>query len=131
MIDWTTEWPQIQKAAALYHVDPYFIGAIRHAENGSPGKEFGVLSVSAPTYTDQLREACESVAHKAAVFDGEITVLTLRITKAAMVLVYSDAFIQKFASVWAPEKVSNDPHNLNANWANNVRLIYYRLMDEN
>ena len=32
-------WPEIQQAAADYCVDPMFVAAIRHAENGAAGRE--------------------------------------------------------------------------------------------
>ena len=35
-----------------------------------------------------------------------------------------DAFIAFWAARWAPRGVQNDPHDLNANWANNVDRLW-------
>lgn len=126
MIDWTVEWPKIQAEAMARGVDPRFVRAIREQENGAPGREFGVLSVPAPTYTDQLAIAAQSVAHR--LYD-----YTLNPTRPAVFtfgtrgICYSDAFIAYFGSIWAPLRVANDPTDLNANWIPNVKKFYSAL----
>jgi hypothetical protein len=51
----------IRDAPSRAAVDPRCLGALRRAENGGPGREFGVLSVPAPTYEDQVRLAAASI----------------------------------------------------------------------
>lgn len=119
MIDWIQERPLIAAEASLYHVDPMFIETIRHCENGREGEEFGVRSVPAPTYHDQLRIACETVAHRLVTYGVNPLIRTVsgRIR-------YSSNWIAYFAHIWAPDKADNDPTNLNANWYQNA-LKYY------
>ncbi|HUO04402.1 MAG TPA: hypothetical protein VMU16_04295 [Candidatus Binataceae bacterium] len=126
MIDWTIEWPKIVAQAVAHGVDPRFIRAIREQENGDPGREFGVLSVQASTYDEQLQVCCVSVAHRAGVFDANDPPLFERLPIEG--LYYSDAFIQYFGKIWAPMKAANDPGNLNANWIAGVRAIYTGLV---
>ena len=56
-------WEQeaIIRIATQAGVDPRLLAAVRLTENGSPGREFGVLSVPAPTYEDQGRVAAETI----------------------------------------------------------------------
>lgn len=107
MIDWTAEWPLILAESAIYGVDPYFISAIRVAENGGDGRQFGVLSVPAPTYADQLREACITVRnHKALCANASLY------GRRA----YTADQVAEFAKSWAPTDAENDPGGLNAHW---------------
>jgi hypothetical protein len=119
MIDWSKEFTLIVERAAAYGVDPLFIAAIRHAENGGPGREFGVLSVSAPSYAEQLSVCCATVRHRLA-----LSPINPFMGIASPRLRYSDEFISHFASIWAPSHADNDPTNLNANWATNVTNAY-------
>lgn len=114
MIDWTTEYPKIQAAALKYGVNPYFICAIRVAENGGPGREFGVLSVPAPTYDDQLRVCCVTVAHRMALYQGRAH------DRVGVVSIMSREFVRWFAQLWAPIGADNDAGNLNTNWYTNA-----------
>ena len=51
----------IRRVAERSGVDREFLTALRQIENGGPGREFGVLSVPAPTLDDQARIAAETV----------------------------------------------------------------------
>ncbi len=121
MIDTVTEWPLIEAEAALYgpFLDPAILKAIRMTENGAPGREFGVLSVSAPTYAEQLSVAAATVAHRLWSYPGNPITET-----AVRRLVVSNAWIAWFASIWAPQGVVNDPNGLNANWVKNFTAYY-------
>lgn len=118
MIDWKTELPKIKLMAEAYNVDWRFLCAIRNSENGGPGKEFGVLSVPAPTYGEQLRIAASSVSHRLTIYCRDV--------KAAG-LPYSDDFIHYFANIWAPQEADNDPLGLNANWDGNCASFYAKI----
>lgn len=121
MIDWTVEEPLIKLMSARYGVDFAFIKAIRSSENGSKGREFGVLSVSAPSYNDQLETACRSVAHQLERYASNPIVRNAR-GRAT----YNQGFIKAFADHWAPQNVSNDPDNLNSNWNINCKAFYLK-----
>src|SRR5437867_10199538 len=60
----------IRDAASRAAVDPRFLGSLRRAENGGPGREFGVLSVPAPTYEDQVRLAAASIRRNVERFEA-------------------------------------------------------------
>lgn len=122
MIDWEEELPQIKALAEKYNVDPAFIRAIRATENGGPDIPFGVEPPGKYTYAQQLEITCRSVAHRVlgytashnGIFDAT----------ADCRLFYSQAFVEYFAHIWAPENVANDPTGLNANWFTNCWRFY-------
>lgn len=123
MIDWKIETPKIETEASLWAVDPRFVETIRHCENGDAGREFGVLSETAPTYGDQLRICCETVAHRLSSYG----INPLCRTPNGR-LRYSNSWIAYFAHIWAPSKAKNDPTNLNANWYENAVKFYEHLL---
>ena len=123
MINWQNEIPLIEDACAPKQIDPAFVMAIRQAENGAPGREFGVLSQSAPTYADQLRVCIATVAHRLESFPGNPLV-----RDAFGRIRYNAKWVAYFQSIWAPSgldvHVDNDPNGLNANWLKNVLHFY-------
>ena len=118
MINWAWERSQIAAAAAIHRVDPDYIEAIRVAENGAPGREFGVLDQGADTYEAQLRIACRSVAHRLA--ECPFNPLTWSDGKSR----YKAEFVKWFAGKWAPPGAGNDPDNLNPAWFRNAWSAY-------
>lgn len=126
-MNWETEWPLIKDKADEYGIDPYFVAAIRSQENGGPGKEFGVLSVPAPTYNDQLRITCDTILNRLidyAINDDPLCSYLLQ-GKNHRRLIYNDAFLKYFSSIWAPIGADNDPKGLNAGWYSGVRYFYF------
>lgn len=123
------EFEKIKTIAAGYGVDPAFVLAIRQAENGGPGREFGVLSVPAPTWEDQCRICCATVRNHLLGASDVPYKLTLGAGGIKRVS-YSDTFIGTFQRTWAPTKATNDPHHLNANWAANVTKLYHDVIDD-
>ena len=121
--NWSLETPTIEKIAADFYVDPFFVSAIRRAESGGPGRELGVLSESAPTYEAQVRVACATVRHHLVCYSGNP--LTQIQSLHCQRLCYSKAFIQQFANGWAPRGANNDPTGLNKNWFENVCFAYF------
>lgn len=121
--DFNVEWPKILLAATTKGVDAYFIAAIRVAENGAPGREFGVLSVPAPDYASQLRVTCNSVCSRLLAFGGNWFDYNGR-------LMYQKSFVRYFATNWAPNNVANDPRHLNANWLENAWNTYLEFVDK-
>jgi hypothetical protein len=114
----------IQETAEHAGVDPDFLRALRRVENGGPGREFGVLSVPAPTYHDQARVAAESIRKSLERFRGQggqpIDPLTGR---------YSEEFIRFFSSRYAPVGATNDPRGLNRFHAGNLIRLYLTSSD--
>lgn len=116
------EWPQILEAATLRGVDPFAVAAIRVAEDGAAGREFGVLSVPAPDYASQLRVTCSSLRNRLAEYGAGWSEYDGR-------LIYRKDFIEYFARKWAPSNASNDPTGLNANWIKNFWWAYLGFCD--
>lgn len=109
----------IHEASARAGIDPDFLAALRRVENGGPGREFGVLSVPAPTYWDQARLAAESVRKNIERFRGEaVDAVTGR---------YTESFIRFFSRRYAPEGAANDPMGLNRFHARNLIKVYQKL----
>lgn len=118
VLDWAIESPLIEAAAKHYGVDAAFIKSIRQQENGASGIEFGVKSVPAPTYHDQLTVCCFTVAHRLTAYDEN----PLTRGPISHRLMYSKAWIRYFADIWAP--LSDSP--MNASWLPNVLSFYQR-----
>lgn len=109
----------IQETSSQAGIDPDFLAALRRVENGGSGREFGVLSVSAPTYWDQARVAAESVKKNLERYKGHaIDPATGR---------YTNAFIRFFSRRYAPEGAANDPMGLNRFHARNLIKVYQKL----
>jgi len=115
----SSEGERIKQAAARAAVDPRFLQALRRAENGRPGREFGVLSVSAPTYEDQARWAAASIRRNVERFEAGGRTAVDPTTGQ-----YTDEFIRFFSNRYAPVGAGNDPTGLNQHHAarNLIRL---------
>jgi hypothetical protein len=87
--------------------------ALRHTENGGPGREYGVLSEPAPTYEDQLRIASHSLRNHIQRVMGRVPI---RDTRGFL----TPEFLQSFSQHWAPIGAGNDLNNLNKNHATNL-----------
>ena len=123
------EWPQIRSVAFSYGVDPYFMAAIRCAEAGGPGREFGVLSVDAPDFKEQLVRAAKTVRNKLslnAINPFMLTPTALGFRR----LRYTPQFISFLARFYCPIGAENDPEGLNQNWPINVEKFYSRFVSE-
>lgn len=126
-MEWSDEWRFIRASALAHGIDPYFVGAIRKAENGGPGREFGVLSTKATTYQAQLDTCCATVRQR--MLEKAPRLRPYRPANGILRLCLNSDWIEWFGSVWAPLGASNDPTHLNANWANNVTILYRHGMD--
>lgn len=119
------EIPTIIEVANNYGVDPLFVAAIRLQENGAEGREYGVLSESAPTYDDQLRTTCVTVRNRILEYNKDNDDLFVLGDGGKVGRVeYSLFFIQQFGAKWAPLGARNDPNNLNKNWIPGVYKVY-------
>jgi hypothetical protein len=127
-VQWSDEWLMIRAAALAHGVDAFFLAAIRQAENGGPGKEFGVLTIKAPTYSEQLEAACATVRNRMVERPPRLRVRLLKSGISRLCL--NDDWIGWFASRWAPLGAANDPHELNPHWVDNVCALYARAMNQ-
>ena len=106
--------------SAQIGVPALMLAAIRLAENGGPGREFGVLSEAADTYTAQARSCALSIRNNQ--YRYVLKTAQWPIDSATGQL--SRGFVEFMALRWAPPGVGNDPTNLNANWPGNVWRFY-------
>jgi hypothetical protein len=115
-----SEQALILDAARTAGVDPAFLAAIRVSENGAPGREFGVLSVPAPTIADQARVAAASIAANLDRYRQQ-----LGRSPYGLGGQYTSDFINFMAARYAPVGARNDARGLNSNWSRNVAAVYY------
>ena len=108
----------IKQTADRAGIDAAFLRALRRVENGGPGREFGVLSVSAPTYEDQARVAAETIRRNVERFEQSGR---SAIDAAGR---YTKEFIEFFSSRYAPLAAANDPARLNRHHAGNLIRLY-------
>jgi len=108
----------IHEVANEMGIDPTALAALRKTEAGGPGREFGVLSVSAPTYYEQARIAAQSISNA----------IGRAGTKGIMVFDaggrYTAEFLHDFSARYAPIGAENDPAGLNKNHARNLVSWY-------
>ncbi len=114
-------WEQeiIVETATRKGVDPRALAAVRLQENGGPGREFGVLSVPAPTYQAQADVAANSLVNAERRY-RDATGLSPKDGAGT----YTPEFWRFFAARWAPINAENDPHGLNRYWLDNVIAFY-------
>ena len=124
-----SEDPLITRAAEYYGVDPLFMIAIRQHENGESGREFGVLSIPAPRYIDQLTTCCASVRNHLTLYVGAVHRNVTR-PGASRRLAYAREFIAHFGYKWCPVGADNDPKHLNENWIPRVTDFYEALVKD-
>ena len=129
VINWSLELPLIKTQSGFAKVDWAFVAAIRQAENGGEGKQFGVLDGHALSYEQQLAETCASVAHRLETYPANPLQRCYRYDGKSR-LRYSPSFISYFASIWAPKGAGNDPTNLNLNWFKNVCNFYQSFIQD-
>ena len=114
----------ISREADRTGIDPKLLVALRRAENGGPGREFGVLSVAAPGVDAQARVAANTVRNTVQRFerggDGAVDPATGR---------YTDAFLRYFSARYAPIGAVNDPTGLNRHHAANLIALYQKVSE--
>jgi hypothetical protein len=100
----------IEKVAEQYKLTPEqkdLLYVVRKIENGSTGKEFGVLTPQAMRYKD----------------NPDLSFITQAQWAAGTIKKRYNGDVTEFANRWAPVGASNDPNNLNSNWVKNAN--YY------
>jgi len=118
-----------------YPVNPYaLLLAIREAEKGRKGFEFGIISAKNTDLETQCRYACETIINNVKRFyqylqEGERSALSERredelCSRSAGFPLQCNDFITFLGSRYAPVGADNDPHNLNSHWVSNVKFFY-------
>ncbi len=111
----------IRREADRTGIDAQLLVALRRAENGGPGREFGVLSVKAPDLDSQARVAANTVRNSVERF--EQTGGQAIDPQSGQ---YTDAFLRYFSARYAPVGASNDPSGLNRYHAANLIALYQK-----
>lgn len=103
--------PDVRGIAASFNLDPQLVQAVVNAEGGGTAIIRAVqCSIPSVTTREQaIRVVCRSAVH--ALYDYA------RTTDPA-------AFVQLWASRWAPLGAKNDPNALNRFWPKNVLTIW-------
>lgn len=114
------EWEQIiiLEEARAAGIDPRLLAALRLTEQGGPGREFGVVSVSAPTYGEQARIAAQSIRNSIGRYEEQLETPAVKDGRV------TEDFIQFFSARYAPLGAENDPRQLNRFHAPNLIAFY-------
>ncbi|MCX7949737.1 MAG: hypothetical protein N2509_06450 [Treponemataceae bacterium] len=97
-------------APETYPVNPYaLLLAIRAAERGRPGFEFGIVAAKDTDLKTQCEYACRTIQNTFERFQRENQ---------------KSDFIAFLGARYAPRGAENDPTNLNQYWVKNVRYFY-------
>lgn len=121
----------IVDTAKRFSIDARLLAALRKAENGRPGRDFGVLSIatyqpkdtSLPelqhAFQDQATIAARTIANNLTRYRANIKQEPIgpdgRVTSE---------FITYFSNIYAPSGVANDPTNLNQFHVGNLKGYY-------
>ena len=95
--------------ATQWGLDPALVQAVVNAE-GNIVKAVQCSIPSVTTRDEALRVLCRSATHALSDFAKDPS--------------RHDSFVQFWGARWAPPHATNDPTNLNANWAKNVQELW-------
>lgn len=141
------EWPVLVKIANEYNLSPedtILLLAIRDAENGPAGYEFGVKAAKGTNLDTQARWAAGSIRANRAryqrllqegLYEGTGRIITIGEPAEGVIKVPSDIdfidFMGYYGSPtgygWAPihyQDMPEEEKRLNLNWAENVKKLY-------
>lgn len=109
----------IAREAERTGVDPALLTALRRTENGGAGREFGVISVAAPTLETQARIAANTVKNNLARYQRQGGTALDPVTGR-----YTEGFLRYLSARYAPVGAANDPAGLNRHHASNLISLY-------
>ena len=116
----------IARIAQQQGVDWRFLKALRRTENGAGGREWGVLAVPAPTYTEQGTVAARTIRHTLGRYWQHVQQDPWDESLGG----YTHDFVRYFSTGgpgwagYAPLGADNDPDGLNANHLHNLLAFY-------
>jgi len=93
------------------------LAALRKTENGSPGREMGILDKRATTFTDQVHWAGNTIRNNAWRAVHAVTTIKVRDPQTGL---FTMAFMTYFSHIYAPIGAENDPRGLNKNHLHNL-----------
>lgn len=116
-----TEIPIIKKAAERNGIqyqsnDWYLLLAIRMAENGRPGQEFGIMNKKAYNLDLQAAWCACTIRNQ---------------HKRSGIKEVNEKYLLSLANRYCPVGAENDPQGLNKNWIKNVTYHYNKLKGKN
>jgi hypothetical protein len=114
-----SEAQKVVDVAVANGIDPRFLAALRTAENGGPGQEFGITLSGIDTYDEEVRVAANTIRNnlqRYQVYSG--------LSPLSPDGRYTEAFIRWFSGVFAPIGAENDPKGLNQYHAGNLLAAY-------
>lgn len=120
------ECATIVDIATAHGIDPRLLAAVRHAEQGGPGREFGVLSAPAATYQEQATVAANTLRHTMSRFLLNTTGILWDPGNGRATVDFLSYFSRGGLGYpgYAPFGAANDPKNLNANHLANLEAGY-------
>lgn len=105
--------------AQAYNIPPEALAAVRIAENGPAGNDFGIVSLpDVDTYGEECRAAAESISANIARFSAKYGRSPFVGDKLTL------AFWVFMGSRYCPVGAANDPEGLNQGWPENCHTIY-------
>lgn len=123
----TDEIPLIFKHAERLDIEPELLMAIRTAENGAPGREYGIIPNARyaqdkgytmnGTFYHYINETEKQVAWCARTVRNNLD-------RFALDSKGKENFIDYLGEVYCPVGASNDPRGLNRHWEPNVQGFY-------
>lgn len=124
---WKEEVALITAAALARMVDPLLIMAIRRAECGGPGSQFGIEVPGTVTYDQELLGCVGTVRHRLTLFPHN-PLDRVEVVPGVTRLIYGYPFLSFLASTYCPVGAENDPEGLNKNWLGNVYDVYAKMV---
>lgn len=100
--------------------------ALRRTEWGGPGREFGILSVKAPTYADQLEIAGNTIRNQERRIRQSMANFPTRDTYGF----FTDGYFKSLSQRYAPLGAENDPKGLNKNHYRNLVFYHSKITKE-
>ena len=118
------DWEVIRNSCSNYGLDPDLVAAIRFAEGGPRGAEFGLTRTRGLTPRSQLDRACEMLVELIVKYPGPFPMFVADQRPRVKCAAFSDSVIRYLAARWNSEKARNAP----TRWFTSVRTAYLQFI---